>query len=79
MWGAWGFILAGALGGVLLIIALAVGWAVPLIGVALVLLVAPLVLFLMTRESGEPGGEGTEEAGTGLGGKPSWLRKRWYQ
>ena len=79
MWGITALFTVGAFGAVLLVIALAAGWALPLLGVAIVLVGSPLVLFLMTRESGEPGGESTEAVGGESGGKPSWLRKHWWE
>ena len=80
MWGIASILFVGALGLVLLAIALTAGWGLPVIAVAIVVLVAPIAIALNSRESGEPGSESAAQAGQGAaGGKPSWLRKHWWE
>lgn len=79
MWGISSLILVAAFGAVVLVIALIAGWGLPLLAVAIVVLIAPLVAFSMSRESGEPGGDDPEDVGGKRGGKPSWMRKHWYE
>lgn len=79
MWGISSLLVGGAFGAVLLVVALIAGWGLPLLAVAIVVLIAPLVAFSMSRESGEPGGDDPEDVGAEPGGKPSWMRKHWYE
>ena len=79
MWSVTALATVGVFGAFLVAIALVAGWAAPIIGVALVILILPVVVFAMTRESGEPGGEPSEAVGGERGGKPSWLRKHWWE
>ena len=80
MWGVSALLFLSGFAAVFVVIALAAGWALPILGVGIVVLVAPRVVFAMTRESGEPGGEPPEEVGAEPGGgKPSWMRKHWWE
>lgn len=53
-------------------IGLAIGLS-PFLAVLILVLTLPVLILLVSRESGEPG----EQAQTGSSGKPSWLRKHW--
>lgn len=74
MWASWPVLMVAGFVVAFLGIGLAIGLS-PFLAVLILVLTLPVLILLVSRESGEPG----EQAQTGSSGKPSWLRKHWWE